>query len=80
MLALTLTHCVTSGQARSLPEPRLPRLLTGINDLSLKSPAAPRSRAPPWMGGTGRVAAPVGRRCQLRQLGRGQATRSLWVG
>lgn len=43
VLALTLTHCVTLGKARPLPGPPFPRLLTGINDLSLKSPAAPKS-------------------------------------
>lgn len=42
-LALTLTHCVTLDKAFPLPRPHLPRLLTGINDLSLKSTAAPRS-------------------------------------
>lgn len=43
VLALTLTHCVTSGEALPLPGAPFPHLLTGINDLSLKSPAAPQS-------------------------------------
>lgn len=43
LLALTLTHWVTLSKALPLPGPRSPRLLTGIKDLSLKSPAAPRS-------------------------------------
>lgn len=34
MLALTLTHCVTSGEALPLPGAPFPHLLTGINDLS----------------------------------------------
>lgn len=33
VLALTLTHCVTLGKVLPLPEPRLPRLLSGISDL-----------------------------------------------
>lgn len=43
VLAPTLTHCVTLGKALPLPGPPFPHLLTGINDLSLKSPSAPKS-------------------------------------
>lgn len=43
MLALTLTHCVTLSKECPLPGTRLLHLLTGINDLSLKSSAALRS-------------------------------------
>lgn len=36
LLALTLTHSVPLSKALPLPGPRSPRLLTGINDLSLQ--------------------------------------------